>query len=136
MKGYYVRFQCRELPLLRWVYDEFVRGSFTAAYHDHFDGGWIVEIVCKAYPMGSPDTTWIGCEITPVHVLEFYSNSLLEVGGVYVDHTGVSDNTRRPGDQYLNNPSETWKKKMGELAFALDSVDISHPRALHASDYI
>ena len=126
MKGYYIRFQCEDLPSLKWMYHQVIRGPFTAAYHDHFDGGVLVEVVCAEYPVGA----WVGCDITPVSVVEFYSNSLLEVGGVYVDETGVSNG---PGD---SPPPASWKKKMGELAFALDSIDIAHPRALHASEYI
>jgi hypothetical protein len=131
MKGYYIRFQCNDLPLLRWVYDDFTRGPFTAAYYDHFDGGWMVEVVCEAYPMGSPDVTWMEYEISFVHVMEFYSQSLLEVGGVYVDHTG----SHTFEDTLEDTLEDTWKKKMGELAFALDSIDISHPHALHACEY-
>lgn len=129
MEGYYVCFHCDQLPVLSWLFLEYVKGPFTAAYHEHFEGGWNVELVCETSPCLPKSVQWDSYMVRKVHVMEFFSASLLEVGGVYVDSTGVVDTD-------ITKPhTEEWKKRMGQLSFALDSVDISHPRAVHASDY-
>lgn len=126
MKGVYVRFLCLALPELRWLYYDFIKGPFSAAYHEHFDGGWVVEIACENTPALPRSIEWKEYAVHGVSVLEFYSNSLCEVG-VYVDETGAQHDVPRQ--------SAEWKREMGRLASVLDSVDISHPRAVHASEY-
>jgi hypothetical protein len=118
MRGYYVRLVEDSLPKV----DQLIRAvgsQFYACHHQGMDGEIVVEIASAR--KWSP-------ECVHIHVLEFFGEAMLEAGGIYVNDDGI----RIPNPTRRN---ALWRRTMGKITFVLDDIDVSHPRALHATDY-
>lgn len=128
MKGVYARYRCPRLPPLAEVY-EWVGGEFYACYHDDIRGGVLIEVAAPV--VLRPPTSGSDFEWHEIHVLEFFGDAMLEAGGVYVDTDGVASDRTTAESRH-----PAWRRTMGFLTSVLDDIDLSHPRAVHASDYM
>jgi hypothetical protein len=122
MKGYYLRFRFNDVPELTELIEYLGwDAQFYACHHEDFRGGVMVEVVSTR--PGPYDTN---IETYAIHVMEFFCDAIIEAGGVCVDHGRIV---------YHEPHSDVWRQEYGFLAFALNDVDLSHPRALHAFEY-
>lgn len=122
MKGYYLRFRFHHVPALSDIISYLGwDAQFYACYHEDFRGGVMVEVVSTRPGPYDQDI-----EMHRIEVMEFFCDAIIEAGGVCVDHGRVVHHEPH---------SDTWRQEYGFLAFALNDIDISHPRALHAFEF-
>jgi hypothetical protein len=120
MRGWYAFIVVDRVPPLRDICDLVgCLGEFYACFHQNMDGSYIIEIASTA--------KWTD-ECVAVFIMEFYGEAFLEAGGVHVvDGHRVVRPARR---------SSVWLTRAARVSLAADPVDVIHPRAVHASDFV
>lgn len=130
MRGSYARFRFHGACAPSSLAHVLTGGTYTVCAHDDIRGGLLVEVAWPADPNRQPHVPrtppldWYDFEIFQVYAVEFYIDSLREAGGTsFVEHE--IDETEPQSSQ--------WRRAMGFVTHVLDDLDISHPRAVHAS---
>jgi hypothetical protein len=128
MRGSYARFRFHGACAPSSLAHTLTGGTYTVCTHGDIRGGLCVEVAWPSDPNGhvprTPPLDWYDFEIFHVYAVEFYIDSLREAGGTsFVEYE--IDETEPQSSQ--------WRRAMGFVTHVLDDLDISHPRAVHAS---
>ena len=127
MRGSYARFRFDGACVPSSLAHVLTGGTYTVCTHDDIRGGLLVEVAWPADPSHEPRTPppdWYDFEVFDVHAVEFYVDSLREAGGTSFVEYDVDETDAQ---------SSQWRRAMGFVTHVLDEIDISHPRAVHAS---
>lgn len=125
MKGWYIRYICPYIPGVDEV-AAWVGHSVYACYGEHFDGGYMVEVVSPTYPRTSvfPWTT----EVFEITCLEFFADAIMATGTGICLHNGKKcHHTPR---------TDAWRSAVAPIAYHTNVIEISHPHAFSSHQYL